>query len=209
MVTAARLLPLILFLTAVAVGCSAWEMNIRLPTERLAYGGGEAVVAPIIHALRPLLGSGRQLAARAGVACDSWRLGVEAHNVIDWRTVPAECEGYIGHYMLGEHYRRDFAVVVDEAVAYAETLKLAGNGKEIWVFDIDETSLSNLPYYAKHGFGYVYVYSYIIYTYFYQYIHFIFIGAPADLAIYSLRFMPFHVIRYFDFWSKSNSLKFD
>ncbi|EEE62606.1 hypothetical protein OsJ_17409 [Oryza sativa Japonica Group] len=153
MVTAARLLPLILFLTAVAVGCSAWEMNIRLPTERLAYGGGEAVVAPIIHALRPLLGSGRQLAARAGVACDSWRLGVEAHNVIDWRTVPAECEGYIGHYMLGEHYRRDFAVVVDEAVAYAETLKLAGNGKEIWVFDIDETSLSNLPYYAKHGFG--------------------------------------------------------
>uniref|UniRef100_A0A0E0HAN5 Acid phosphatase n=1 Tax=Oryza nivara TaxID=4536 RepID=A0A0E0HAN5_ORYNI len=128
-------------------------MNIRLPTERLAYGGGEAVVAPIIHALRPLLGSGRQLAARAGVACDSWRLGVEAHNVIDWRTVPAECEGYIGHYMLGEHYRRDFAVVVDEAVAYAETLKLAGNGKEIWVFDIDETSLSNLPYYAKHGFG--------------------------------------------------------
>jgi hypothetical protein len=23
------------------------------------------------------------------------------------------------------------------------------------VFDIDETTLSNLPYYAKHGFGYV------------------------------------------------------
>uniref|UniRef100_A0A0D3G456 Uncharacterized protein n=1 Tax=Oryza barthii TaxID=65489 RepID=A0A0D3G456_9ORYZ len=58
MVTAARLLHLIPFLTAVAVGCSAWEMNIWLPTERLAYGGGEAVVAPIIHALRPLLGSG-------------------------------------------------------------------------------------------------------------------------------------------------------
>jgi hypothetical protein len=26
--------------------------------------------------------------------------------------------------------------------------------KEAWVFDIDETSLSNLPYYATHGFGY-------------------------------------------------------
>ncbi|KAE8802877.1 Stem 28 kDa glycoprotein [Hordeum vulgare] len=24
---------------------------------------------------------------------------------------------------------------------------------EVWVFDIDETTLSNLPYYAKHGFG--------------------------------------------------------
>jgi predicted secreted acid phosphatase len=40
-------------------------------------------------------------------------------------------------------------------IAYAEGLKLASNGKEVWVFDIDETSLSNLPYYAKHGFGYV------------------------------------------------------
>ncbi|XP_052157096.1 acid phosphatase 1-like [Oryza glaberrima] len=147
MATAARLL-LLLFLTAAA---SAWEMNIRLPTEML--NGGEAVVAPIIHALRPLLGSGGQLAARAGVACDSWRLGVEAHNVIGWKTVPARCEGYVGHYMLGGHYRRDSAVVVDEAIAYAESLQLAGNGKEIWVFDIDETSLSNLPYYAKHGFG--------------------------------------------------------
>ncbi|KAF2929510.1 hypothetical protein DAI22_05g180901 [Oryza sativa Japonica Group] len=103
MATAARLL-LLLFLTAAA---SAWEMNIRLPMERLAYGGGEAVVAPLIHALRPLLGSGGQLAARAGVACDSWRLAVEAHNVIRWKTVPASCEGYVGHYMLGGHYRRD------------------------------------------------------------------------------------------------------
>lgn len=151
MATAAATLLLLLFLTAAA---SAWEMNIRLPTEML--NGGEAVVAPVIHALRPLLGSGGQLAARAGVACDSWRLGVEAHNVIGWKTVPARCEGYVGHYMLGGHYRRDSAVVVDEAVAYAESLQLAGNGKEIWVFDIDETSLSNLPYYAKHGFGYVY-----------------------------------------------------
>ncbi|VAI25522.1 unnamed protein product [Triticum turgidum subsp. durum] len=40
-----------------------------------------------------------------------------------------------------------------EAVAYVDSLKLAGNGKEVWVFDIDETTLSNLPYYAKHGFG--------------------------------------------------------
>uniref|UniRef100_A0A0D9ZVB4 Acid phosphatase n=1 Tax=Oryza glumipatula TaxID=40148 RepID=A0A0D9ZVB4_9ORYZ len=103
MATAVRLL-LLLFLTAAA---SAWEMNIRLPTERVACGGGEAVVAPLIHALRPLLGSGGQLAARAGVACDSWRLAVEAHNVIGWKTVPASCEGYVGHYMLGGHYRRD------------------------------------------------------------------------------------------------------
>ena len=111
-----------------------------------------------IHALRPQMGSGGELASRGGVACDSWVLGVEAHNVRDWKTVPANCEGYVGHYMLGGHYRQDSKVVVDEALAYAGTLKLAGKGKEVWVFDIDETSLSNLPYYAKHGFGYVGVY---------------------------------------------------
>ncbi|XP_015692909.1 stem 28 kDa glycoprotein-like [Oryza brachyantha] len=143
----ARLFLLLLLLSA---SCSAWEISIRMPTaDRLE----AEVVAPLIHALRPLLGSGGQLAARAGVACDSWRLGVEAHNVINWKTVPAKCEGYVGHYLLGGHYRRDSAVVVDEAIAYAETLQLAGNGKEVWIFDIDETSLSNLPYYAKHGFG--------------------------------------------------------
>ncbi|XP_051204439.1 stem 28 kDa glycoprotein [Lolium perenne] len=113
----------------------------------------ELTGAPVIHPLRQLLGSGRVLASRGGVPCDSWMLGVEAHNVRDWKTVPANCEGYVGHYMLGSHYRRDSKVVVDEALAYAETLKLAGKGKEVWVFDIDETTLSNLPYYAKHGFG--------------------------------------------------------
>ncbi|KAE8787177.1 Stem 28 kDa glycoprotein [Hordeum vulgare] len=130
-----------------AASCSAWEVNIRMPTS--AADVDEAVVAPLIHALRPLLGSGKH----AGVACDSWVLGVEAHNVRDWKTVPASCEGYVGHYMLGSHFRRDSKVVIDQALAYVDSLKLAGNGKEVWVFDIDETTLSNLPYYAKHGFG--------------------------------------------------------
>ncbi|KAF7051350.1 hypothetical protein CFC21_059592 [Triticum aestivum] len=127
--------------------CSAWEVNIRMPTS--AADVDEAVVAPLIHALRPLLGSGKH----AGVACDSWVLGVEAHNVRDWKTVPASCESYVGHYMLGSHFRRDSKIVIDQALAYVDSLKLAGNGKEVWVFDIDETTLSNLPYYAKHGFG--------------------------------------------------------
>ncbi|VAI11176.1 unnamed protein product [Triticum turgidum subsp. durum] len=139
--------PTLLLLAAAALlvaSCGAWEANIRMPTSL-----DQAVVAPLIHALRPLLGSGKH----AGVACDSWVLGVEAHNVRDWKTVPASCEGYVGHYMLGSHFRRDSKVVVDQALAYVDSLKLAGNGKEVWVFDIDETTLSNLPYYAKHGFG--------------------------------------------------------
>ena len=73
----------------------------------------------------------------------------------------AECFGHSANsrspvvYMLGGHYRRDSRAVVNEAIADAEGLKLSGEGKEVWVFDVDETTVSNLPYYAKHGFGYV------------------------------------------------------
>ncbi|EMS66285.1 Stem 28 kDa glycoprotein [Triticum urartu] len=145
----ARTTTLLLIVAAalLAASCGAWEMNIGMPGTVAAVD--DAVVAPLIHALRPLLGSG----SHAGMACDSWRLGVEAYNVRDWKTVPASCEGYVGHYMVGDHYRRDSKVVVDQAIAYVDSLKLAGNGKEVWVFDVDETTLSNLPYYAKHGFG--------------------------------------------------------
>jgi hypothetical protein len=88
------------------------------------------------------------------VSCSSWRLGVEAHNIIDWKTVPIECENYVGNYVLGDQYRADSKFVNREGFFYAKTVNVVGDGKDIWVFDIDETTLSNLPYYAKHGFGY-------------------------------------------------------
>ncbi|MCL7041301.1 hypothetical protein MKW94_027329 [Papaver nudicaule] len=55
--------------------------------------------------------------------------------------------------MLGQYYRRDFRFVTLEAEEYAKSINLTGDGKDIWVFDIDETTLSGLPYYAAHGFG--------------------------------------------------------
>ncbi|KAI3855703.1 hypothetical protein MKW92_016778 [Papaver armeniacum] len=104
-----------------------------------------------IHLLRPKSGSGGELLE--GVSCNSWRLAVETNNLRNWKTVPAECENYVGHYMLGQYYRQDSRYVTLEAAKYAESIKLAGDGKDIWVFDIDETTLSNVPYYATHGFG--------------------------------------------------------
>jgi len=44
-------------------------------------------------------------------------------------------------------------MVSKEAEEYAKSLKLSDDGKDAWIFDIDETLLSNLPYYAAHGFG--------------------------------------------------------
>ncbi|XP_026453270.1 acid phosphatase 1-like isoform X1 [Papaver somniferum] len=104
-----------------------------------------------IHLLRPNSGFGGELPK--GLSCNSWRLAVETNNLRYWKTVPAECENYVGHYMLGLHYRQDSKYVTLEAAKYAKSIKLTGDGKDIWVFDIDETSLSDLPYYATHGFG--------------------------------------------------------
>ncbi|AET01534.1 putative Acid phosphatase [Medicago truncatula] len=86
------------------------------------------------------------------VSCASWRVAVEARNIINWKTVPQECEEYVGNYMLGDQYRADSKFVNREGFFYARTLNLK-DGRDLWVFDIDETTLSNLPYYATHGFG--------------------------------------------------------
>ncbi|XP_027334785.1 stem 28 kDa glycoprotein-like [Abrus precatorius] len=102
-----------------------------------------------IFPLRMKTGSGGHYIPE--VSCLSWRLGVEAHNMIDWKTVPEECKDYIGNYIIGDQYRSDSKTVCREAYLYAKKLNLTA--KDIFVFDVDETTLSNLPYYANHGFG--------------------------------------------------------
>ncbi|KAG5547349.1 hypothetical protein RHGRI_013134 [Rhododendron griersonianum] len=47
--------------------------------------------------------------------------------------------------MNGHRYRYDSDVVAVDASAFAETVNVSGDGMDAWVFDIDETLLSNLP----------------------------------------------------------------
>ncbi|KAJ7969514.1 Acid phosphatase 1 [Quillaja saponaria] len=46
-----------------------------------------------------------------------------------------------------------FSIETNDAGAWQRIPARAGDGKDAWVFDIDETLLSNLPYYEVHGFG--------------------------------------------------------
>ncbi|KAL3335286.1 hypothetical protein AABB24_031479 [Solanum stoloniferum] len=100
-----------------------------------------------IHRLRPQTGSAGYTVPQ--LDCLSWRLAVETNNLQNWKLVPKECTNYVGHYMLGKQYRRDCEYVAKQAIEYAKALKLGGDGKDVWVFDIDETTLSNIPYYAR------------------------------------------------------------
>ncbi|XP_031503279.1 acid phosphatase 1-like [Nymphaea colorata] len=85
--------------------------------------------------------------------CQSWRFGVETNNIRSWKTVPVECADYVKNYMMKRGYVYDLEMVAKEAGNYARTVQLVGDGNDIWIFDIDETLLSNLPYYVDHGFG--------------------------------------------------------
>ncbi|XP_034695738.1 acid phosphatase 1-like [Vitis riparia] len=91
----------------------------------------------------------RQQAIVAPLAEYPMKFTLSAH---DLAPGPPTCR-YVGNYMLGTQYRDDSRLVVYEAIAYAESLKLVGDGKDVWVFDIDETTLSNLPYYVDNGLG--------------------------------------------------------
>ncbi|KAJ0075104.1 hypothetical protein Patl1_33951 [Pistacia atlantica] len=89
------------------------------------------------------------------LSCLSWHLAMETNNTVGFETVPKESLIYVEQYMSDDQDKKDSAVIIDLALRYARNLKLGGDGKDIWVFDIDETTLSNLPYYAKHGYGHV------------------------------------------------------
>lgn len=85
--------------------------------------------------------------------CTSWRFAVEANNLRPWKTIPQECKDYVKDYMNDRGYKIDLERVAKEAILYASSVDLQGDGKDVWVFDVDETLLSNLPYYAHHGYG--------------------------------------------------------
>ncbi|CAJ2636631.1 unnamed protein product [Trifolium pratense] len=89
----------------------------------------------------------------SGEYCDSWRLAVETNNVGSWNQIPANCVDSVAEYMIGERYKRDCDVVGKFSTEFAKRVAIGGDGRDAWVFDIDETLLSNVPYYQAVGFG--------------------------------------------------------
>lgn len=85
--------------------------------------------------------------------CTSWRFAAETNNLSPWKTILPECADYVKDYMMGRAYNIDLDRVSKEAGIYAKSIELNGDGKDVWVFDVDETLLSNLPYYVEHGYG--------------------------------------------------------
>lgn len=94
------------------------------------------------------------LCGRSASRCLAWRLSVESGNLKDWDVVPSKCVSYVEKYMMPSgQYWEDSRVAVLTAMDYALNITLLGDGKDAWVFDIDETLLSHIPYYKGREYG--------------------------------------------------------
>ncbi|XP_042516068.1 acid phosphatase 1-like [Macadamia integrifolia] len=86
--------------------------------------------------------------------CEAWRINVELHNIRNFNVVPEECTDYIGKYMSSTQYKQDSLRAIEECTTYlTNTFKLTGDGKDAWIFDVDDTLISNVPYFKKHRNG--------------------------------------------------------
>jgi acid phosphatase len=88
--------------------------------------------------------------------CEGWRINVEVNNIRGFDVVPQECVEYIKKYMTSSQYKADSERAIEEVKLYLSSCcTVKGDGKDAWIFDVDDTLLSTVPYYKKHGFGYV------------------------------------------------------
>ncbi|XP_030516681.1 acid phosphatase 1-like [Rhodamnia argentea] len=86
--------------------------------------------------------------------CEGWRMNVELHNIREFEVVPEECVNYVGKYMKSTQYRVDSERAIEECIMYLSTsCSLKRDGRDAWIFDIDDTMLSTVPYYKKHQYG--------------------------------------------------------
>jgi acid phosphatase len=86
-------------------------------------------------------------------SCSSFFYNSQVNNLQGWLEVPEECEGMVAHYMNHGQYDVDADGVVTAMADYLSDVVPQGDGMDVVIFDIDETALSNLPYYQQHRYG--------------------------------------------------------
>ncbi|KAK9705884.1 hypothetical protein RND81_07G089500 [Saponaria officinalis] len=87
------------------------------------------------------------------VFCESWRFSVETNDAGNWTVVPSRCKNFVRTYMTGPRYQSDTYFAAEPALSFVRGLNGSGDGLDAWIFSVDDTLISCLPYYELHGFG--------------------------------------------------------
>lgn len=90
--------------------------------------------------------------APAPNTCASFTLNTEMNNLQGY-LLPQECEGFVATYVGSGQYYTDLTVAVESARTYLCTIEAGEDGRDLVVLDIDETALSNMPYYVANHYG--------------------------------------------------------
>ncbi|XVE77966.1 hypothetical protein DITRI_Ditri13aG0106700 [Diplodiscus trichospermus] len=86
--------------------------------------------------------------------CESWRINVEMNNIREFQVVPEECVDYFKKYMTSSQYKADSERAIEEVKLYLSSCcSFKNDGKDAWIFDVDDTLISTIPYFKKYGFG--------------------------------------------------------
>ncbi|KAG6424076.1 hypothetical protein SASPL_114488 [Salvia splendens] len=125
-------------------------MALILITLMVILAAGPTWSAPSIIQMRS---EKKILLAADELYCSSWRFTVETNDAGAWTRVPVRCDDFVKDYITGDLYASELEAVAANAAEYARAIGISGDGRDAWVFDIDETLLSNVPYYAVNGFG--------------------------------------------------------
>ncbi|KAG5043628.1 Acid phosphatase 1 [Glycine soja] len=147
----AKCLALSLIIAGLFIGLVSPQWNILNPK----WGRSDEVVnRPEWNILNQRLGKGVVVGDNLKNYCESWRINVELNNIRGFSVVPQECVDHVKKYMTSSQYKADSVRAVEEIRLYMSGFcTLKDDGKDSWIFDIDETLLSTIPYYKKHGFG--------------------------------------------------------
>lgn len=79
--------------------------------------------------------------------CRSFALNFELNNLRGNDVFPSMCEEYVFHYMRSGQYENDVKGTIRAAESYWNSVIPSADGFDAVVMDIDETALSNVPYY--------------------------------------------------------------
>ncbi|XP_057473578.1 acid phosphatase 1-like [Actinidia eriantha] len=135
-----RYLCFCLAITGLSIGLASGDQWNILNLAKTHVGGGRSTTTPTTASLRNY--------------CESWRINVELNNIRAFEVVPEECIDHIGKYMTSSQYKADSERAIEESALYLSSFcTFVGDGKDAWIFDVDDTLLSNLPYFKKHNFG--------------------------------------------------------
>ncbi|KAJ3692208.1 hypothetical protein LUZ60_012558 [Juncus effusus] len=76
--------------------------------------------------------------------CDSIRITSESDTVHIDTSVTEVCGEHYKEYLYGGQYEADSFFIARQALEFAKTIQVKGDGNDVWIFDIDEVLLSNL-----------------------------------------------------------------